>query len=122
LRAALYARATAVLVPSHSEGFGLPAVEALGQGVPVVASSGGSLREVLGSAPEGSVRFADPDAPQEWVAAIGSLLDADELVGATEAARRYVPPQWPQAARGFALALTSTFGQTRAVAAAEESR
>jgi glycosyltransferase involved in cell wall biosynthesis len=44
--AALYRRAAAVLLPSDREGFGLPLVEALKSGAPVVASDIGVLREV----------------------------------------------------------------------------
>ncbi len=47
---ALYAGAGAVIIPSHYEGFGLPAVEAMAAGVPVVCSGKGSLREVSGPA------------------------------------------------------------------------
>lgn len=48
--ATAYSRATAVLVPSRDEGFGLPAVEALTHGVPVLVSSAPALVEVTGAA------------------------------------------------------------------------
>ncbi len=48
--AALYARAAVVLVPSRSEGFGFPALEALAAGAPLVASAAGALPEVAGEA------------------------------------------------------------------------
>ena len=38
------------MFPSLGEGFGLPAVEAMSQGVPVLASSAGSLQEIVGDA------------------------------------------------------------------------
>jgi glycosyltransferase involved in cell wall biosynthesis len=47
---ALYAGALAVVVPSWLEGFGLPGVEALAHGTPVIASDLQVLREVLGDA------------------------------------------------------------------------
>jgi glycosyltransferase involved in cell wall biosynthesis len=50
--AALYRRAGAVLLPSTAEGFGLPIIEALSCGAPVVASDLSVLREVGGDAAE----------------------------------------------------------------------
>ncbi len=44
---ALYANADALLMPSFYEGFGLPPLEAMACETPVIASSGGSLQEVL---------------------------------------------------------------------------
>ncbi|MFO0599186.1 MAG: glycosyltransferase family 1 protein [Myxococcaceae bacterium] len=46
----LYGGATAVLVPSKYEGFGLPALEAMACGAPVIASNAGAHAEVLGQA------------------------------------------------------------------------
>ncbi len=45
-----YRRALALVMPSHTEGFGLPALEAMTVGVPVVAADAGALPEVLGGA------------------------------------------------------------------------
>jgi glycosyltransferase involved in cell wall biosynthesis len=45
--AGLYANATLFVLPSQEEGFGLPAVEAMASGTPVIVSDGGALPEVV---------------------------------------------------------------------------
>ncbi|MCE2391165.1 MAG: glycosyltransferase family 4 protein [Proteobacteria bacterium] len=68
-----YRRAAVVVVPSLFEGFGLPAIEALASGTPVVASRGGALPEVLGRA--GAGRLLATLAPETLAAEIQSVLD-----------------------------------------------
>ncbi len=48
--AGYYAKATIAVVPSLYEGFGIPAVEAMACGVPLITTSGGALPEVVGDA------------------------------------------------------------------------
>jgi glycosyltransferase involved in cell wall biosynthesis len=48
--AGLYANATLFVLPSQDEGFGLPALEAMASGTPVVVSNGGALPEIVGEA------------------------------------------------------------------------
>lgn len=48
--AGLYANATLFVLPSQEEGFGLPALEAMASGAPVIVSDGGALPEVVGEA------------------------------------------------------------------------
>ncbi len=65
----LYRGAVAVLFPSLYEGFGLPALEAMALGVPIVVSDQGSLPEVVG--PAGLVCAAHDSA--EWAEAMNRL-------------------------------------------------
>jgi glycosyltransferase involved in cell wall biosynthesis len=48
--AGLYANARLFVLPSQDEGFGLPALEAMASGAPVIISDGGALPEVVGEA------------------------------------------------------------------------
>jgi alpha-1,3-rhamnosyl/mannosyltransferase len=68
--AALYRGAELVALPSFYEGFGLPAVEAMRAGSPLVASDIPVLREVAGDA----ALYAPPDRPDLWAARIGEVL------------------------------------------------
>jgi glycosyltransferase involved in cell wall biosynthesis len=68
----LYQGATALLFPSLIEGFGIPPLEALACGTPVIASDIPVLREVLGDA----AYFVKLGNQQSWADAIDSLSDS----------------------------------------------
>jgi D-inositol-3-phosphate glycosyltransferase len=61
-----------VLVPSHSETFGLIALEAASSGVPVIASASGGLREAVAHGETG--QLMDSRAPKDWGRAMTLLL------------------------------------------------
>jgi glycosyltransferase involved in cell wall biosynthesis len=71
----LYALATIFCYVSFAEGFGLPPLEAMASGVPVVVSDRDSLPEVCAAA--GS--YADPQKPEDIAAAIDRLLTDPNL-------------------------------------------
>jgi glycosyltransferase involved in cell wall biosynthesis len=71
----LYNAATAVILPSIEEGFGLPALEAMACGAPVAASDRGSLPEVLGDA---GIYF-DPMDPNSIAHALAQIFGDDSL-------------------------------------------
>ncbi|MGP4014923.1 glycosyltransferase family 4 protein [Saccharopolyspora sp. 5N708] len=82
--AALYAAADVVVQPSHAEGLGLSAIEAVMAGVPLIASTIPGLSEVLDSCPGTvGVPAGDVDALAE---AIGAVL-ADPEAAARNAAK-----------------------------------
>jgi glycosyltransferase involved in cell wall biosynthesis len=75
-KAALYAGAMAFLWPSRYEGFGLPPLEAMACGTPVVCSDASSLPEVAGDA----TILLSPDDVEGWAEAM-QRLDEDEAMG-----------------------------------------
>ena len=78
--AAVYRRSALVLLPSEREGFGLPVLEALACGTPVVASDIDALREVGGDA----VQYCPPEDVEAWTTTVARAL--------TERGER--PAQW----------------------------
>ena len=69
-RERLYREASLLVVPSHDEGFGLPALEAMSIGLPVVAAARGALAEVAG----GAASLVDADDAEALAAAIEAML------------------------------------------------
>jgi glycosyltransferase involved in cell wall biosynthesis len=71
----LYQQATALVFPSRFEGFGLPPLEAMACGTPVVASTGGAIPEVVGDA----ALMVQPRDVQQLANAIGRVLSNEKL-------------------------------------------
>jgi alpha-1,3-rhamnosyl/mannosyltransferase len=74
LLACLYSGASALVYPSLYEGFGLPIVEAMACGCPVICSNTSSMPEVAG----GAARLVDPRDPEDLAAAIDHVLESSQ--------------------------------------------
>jgi glycosyltransferase involved in cell wall biosynthesis len=102
--ARLYGEAEVAIVPSLYEGFSLPAIEAMSCGVPVVATTGGALPEVVGVSGETGL-LVEPNNPEALVDAIRTLLDDPALrerLGANGRERVIERFTWQVTARGTA--------------------
>ena len=88
--ARLYARARCTVMVSLHEGYGLPVVESLGRGVPVVCSDHGSLAEI---AEGGGCLTVDARDPLAIASALRRMIEDDALVAALAAEARARPPR-----------------------------
>jgi glycosyltransferase involved in cell wall biosynthesis len=89
--AALLAGATALLMPSFAEGFGLPVIEAIQVGTPVIASDLPVYREIVGAIPT----YVDPRSELVWEEVIRSFLqDSSEQNRQRRAMKDYAAPDW----------------------------
>lgn len=120
-RRALYENARLLVLPSFDEGFGLPVLEAMTVGVPVVASNRGALPEVLGDAGI----MVEPDDPDALAGAMEKLL-FDRQAAARAAARgvrRSLTFRWDASAEAlysaYEHAITLRRGRQAAVARAK---
>jgi glycosyltransferase involved in cell wall biosynthesis len=102
--AVLYAEAQVAVVPSLYEGFSLPAIEAMACGVPLVATTGGALPEVVGTDGETGL-LVPPDDAEALASGIRRIMDDPDLaarLGAGGRARVLGRFTWEATARGTA--------------------
>ncbi len=97
---ALYERASCFVFPSLHEGFGLPAIEAMTCGCPVVAARAGALPEVCGDA----AMLVDPTDPADIAAAVKRVTGDSAFTARMRAAglARARLFTWPAAAQALA--------------------
>ncbi|RZI60637.1 MAG: glycosyltransferase [Pseudomonas sp.] len=94
-----FKHALCLMFPSFNEGFGLPIVEAMALGCPVLSSYHSSMKEVCGDA----ALLASPFEPIEWVKHIKRLKTSSSLVSdlrdqGFEQARKF---SWKESAKGY---------------------
>ena len=98
----LYAEAEVAVVPSLYEGFSLPAIEAMACGVPLVATTGGALPEVVGRHDDTAL-LVPPGDSGALAAAMSRLLDDPALrtrIGTAGRARVFERYTWAATAEG----------------------
>jgi glycosyltransferase involved in cell wall biosynthesis len=93
----LYAQASMLVLPSHLEGFGMTALEAMTAGVPAIVSSGGALPQMAGDA----AQIVEPDDVQGLAAAMKRYLDdpASTAAATERGLRRARVYSWDASAR-----------------------
>nr|WP_232372363.1 glycosyltransferase [Acuticoccus mangrovi] len=103
--------ATALLMPSFVEGFGMPVTEALAVDTPVIASDIPVFREVVGDAAE----LIDPTDGPAWRAAILDYAapDSPRRAAALARAQRFAAPTWQSHFARVAPFLEEVIGETR---------
>ncbi len=98
-KANLYSQAACFFFPSWEEGFGLPVLEAMAAGVPVIASNRGALPEVGGDA----VIYVEPDDTEQMAFAIAQCVMMPEALGEMVAAAKLRAAEfsWERTARSI---------------------
>jgi alpha-1,3-rhamnosyl/mannosyltransferase len=93
-----YASLDVLVVPSHFEGFGLPVLEAMARGVPVIAARSSSLPEVGGDA----ALYFDPDDPEELAQRLREIADPTTAANLRQAGlTRASGYSWRRTLEGF---------------------
>ena len=87
---ALYQMAVIFIYPSRFEGFGIPILEALSSGTPVITSRGGCFPEAGGS----HSIYVDPDKPEEIAESIRKITEDDKL-------KKHMSEMWIKHAEKF---------------------
>ena len=108
---ACYRSAIALVYPSRYEGFGLPLLEAMACGCPVLAARTSSIPEVTGDA----AILLDPDDAPAWAAAIESVLDSADVRARLRdgSLRRAVQFSWRRTAEETARVYADLFERRR---------
>lgn len=104
----LYRQAAALLHPSRYEGFGVPVLEALTLGVPVLAAEDPAVREVAGSA----ATYIAAEDSQAWSEALRRIGDLAAMLPRPDPAalERAARSGWDQVAETFLAAVDATIG------------
>lgn len=103
---ALYASAALYVCPSLVEGFGLPVIDAMGRGCPVLANDVPVLREVGGEV----ALYSDATSPATFAAAIRAALDEDQTARREAGRRRAAGYTWEDSAARTARVIEATAG------------
>jgi glycosyltransferase involved in cell wall biosynthesis len=120
---ALYQRSSLVVVPSRYEGFGLPAVEAMACGTPVVACAAGALPEVMNLT--GGGMLVPRDNAESLAEAIAHFMARPELrsqLGKLGRARVEEVYAWPRVARVTASAYADFIARGRPASTTTSAR
>lgn len=116
--ASVYRGATAFLLVSHYEGFGLPIIEAMACGAPVITSSVASMPEVAG----GAALLVDPGSIEEIGGAIDRLCESTQLRNDLRARgwQRAAQFSWDETGRRVSAALTRVISSSESRAGPTE--